>query len=280
MKLLILVSLLAAASHGAPQGYSFSQPSGPAFSAGSQFSSSSSSEGFGLGGGSSFGSGFSSGSSGFSSGGSGSYGGSGGSCGPGQIRHVDGSCVTPQVTRNLYVYSAPPIHPIVGPQPYVPPPRVEHNILFIRTPENGPGQEPIVVPPPQTRNVVYVLNKRPEHGQQVIHVPTPEQETPEVFFINYSEGDNPTLPTGEDLQSALNSAVQGGGDVIGSTGGGIGGGGGGFGGGSIGGGSIGGGGGFGGGSIGGGGGGYGGVSIGGGGGGISVSTLSPLYRQP
>ncbi|XP_069156908.1 uncharacterized protein [Procambarus clarkii] len=199
MKLVILTCVLAAAADAAPQGYNLDTPSGPAFSAG-------------LGG--------LSGSSGISSGGTG-Y--SGGGCGHGQIRHVDGSCVTPEVTRNLYLYSAPPVSPIVGPRPYIPLPRVEHNIVFIRTPETGTGPEPIVVPPPQQKHVVYVLNRRPVQDQKVIHVPAPEQASPEVFFVNYGEGENPTLPTGEDLQSALSSAAQGSGNVIGGFGGGFGG---------------------------------------------------------
>ncbi|XP_053627677.2 uncharacterized protein [Cherax quadricarinatus] len=193
-----MVTVIAVGAHAAPQGYNLQTPSGSGFSAGqgvseaSRFSSGSS---------------FVTGSSGFS----------GGSCGSGQVRHVDGSCVTPQVTRNLFVYNVPHAPPIIGPRPNVPLPRVEQNIVFIRTPENGPGQEPIVVPPPQQKNVVYVLNRRPEHDQKVIHVPAPEQESPQVFFVNYGEGENPTLPTGEDLQSALRSASQGGGNVIGSV---------------------------------------------------------------
>ncbi|XP_069156609.1 uncharacterized protein [Procambarus clarkii] len=155
----------------------------------------------------------------------GTSGGSGGGCGGGQVRHVDGSCVTPLVTRNLFVYSAPDLAPVIGPRPYIPPPTVEHNILFIRAPESGPGPEPIVVPPPQQKNTLYVLGKRPAYNQQIIQVPAPEQESPDVYFVNYGDGDNPSLPTGEDLQSALRSAAQGGGTVIGGSGGGGGGGG-------------------------------------------------------
>ncbi|XP_053627902.1 uncharacterized protein [Cherax quadricarinatus] len=150
------------------------------------------------------------------------YGGS--ICGPEQIRNVDGSCVTPQVTRNLYVFNAPPAPPIIGPRPYVPPPRVEHNILFIRSPDIVPGPEPIVVPPPQQKNVLYVLSKRPQYDQKVIHVPAPEQGSPQVYYVNYSPGDNPTLPTGGDLNSALRSATDGGGEVVSNTGGSYGGG--------------------------------------------------------
>nr|XP_053627907.1 uncharacterized protein LOC128685406 [Cherax quadricarinatus] len=143
----------------------------------------------------------------------------GNGCANGQIRHVDGNCVTPLVTRNLYLYNAPPVDPIVGPRPIVPPPRIEQTLLFIRTPEVGPGPDPIIVPPPQTKNVVYVLNQRPEVEQKVVLVPAPEQQTPQVYFVNYAEGDNPNLPTGDDLQSALSAAAHGSGEVIGALGG-------------------------------------------------------------
>lgn len=65
---------------------------------------------------------------------------------------------------------------------------------------------------------MYVLSKRPEHDQRVVHVPTPEQQSPEVYFVNYADGDNPILPTGGDLQSALTAASPGGGQVLGSSG--------------------------------------------------------------
>nr|XP_053627905.1 uncharacterized protein LOC128685404 [Cherax quadricarinatus] len=198
MKLLILSCLLVIAVVAESPGYDLATPSGPAFSSGS---------------------GLAFGGSGFS----------GGSCGHGQIRHVDGSCVTPQITRNLYVFNAPQVPPIIGPRPYIPLPRLDHNIVFIRNPEPLPALEPIVVPPPQQKNVLYVLNKRPVHQQKVIQVPAPEQEIPQLYFVNYAEGDNPSLPTGGDLQSALSSAALGGSNLINS-----------FGGGSLGGGSLGG----------------------------------------
>ncbi|XP_071543434.1 uncharacterized protein [Panulirus ornatus] len=276
MKLLILVSLIAAVAADTLGGYSHPTPSGPGLSfGGSGFDSDESGfvsggSGFAAGG-SGFpagGSGFTAGGSGFAAGGSrfsssgsgfssGGSGFSGGGCAPGQVRHVDGNCVTPQVTRNLFVYRAPPSSPIVGPRPPVPPPRVEHNVIFVHAPSAAVNQKPIVVPPPQTTNTVYVLQKRPQVEQEVIHVPEGEQETPEVFFVSYKEGDNPTLPTGEKLQDALSVASQGGGQVIG--GGGVGGGI------SIGGGGVGGG-------V--------GVGIGGGGGSYGVTTPSPVYSAP
>ncbi|XP_037791508.1 ATP-dependent RNA helicase A-like isoform X3 [Penaeus monodon] len=221
-----------------------------------------------------------------------------GSCGSGQVRHVDGSCVTPQVNSRVFLYDVPANEGVVNRPDYIPEPKVERNIIFVRLPEGADGPEPIVVPPPQQQHVVYVLNKQSEHDQRVIEVPAPPQSNPEVFFVNYAEGENPTLPSGVDLQTALSSASQGGGQVVGGggVGGGIGGGvgggsgggiGGGIGGGSgggIGGGSGGGiGGGSGGGIGGGSGGGIGGGIGGGSGGGIGGGTYSPpsnIYGTP
>ncbi|XP_069156546.1 WAS/WASL-interacting protein family member 3-like [Procambarus clarkii] len=140
-------------------------------------------------------------------------------CQNGEVLHVDGSCVTPQVVRKLYVFNAPEHQQPLGPPPVVPPPTVEHNILFIRIPEGGQGPEPIVVPPPSQKHVVYVLNKQSDQAQRVIEVPAPPPSSPDVYFVNYNEGDNPTLPDGTDIQSALSSAVQGDGQLITGTGG-------------------------------------------------------------
>ncbi|XP_053627781.1 uncharacterized protein [Cherax quadricarinatus] len=268
MKLLILASVLVAAAHAGSLGYSLPTPAGPAFAAGGG--------GFGddllLSGGGAIGGGFVGGVGGGLIGGVG--GGYGGGCGGGKILHVDGSCVTPLVTRNLFVYKAPPVAPLVGPKPYIPPPKVEHNVIFIHAPESGLGVEPIIVPPPQQKNVVYVLNKRPEIDHKVVHIPQPEQHTPQVYFVNYAEGDNPTLPTGGDLKSALSSAAHGGGQVVGGAfGGGLGGDfGGGLSGGFVGG--------FGGGSSFVGDGAFGSAGFKVGGGGVSVSTPSSLYGVP
>ena len=138
------------------------------------------------------------------------------------LLHVDGRCVTPEVSRKVYIYSIPEQPRPTGPRPTVPLPKVEHNILFVRIPENPGGQDPIVVPPPQQKNIVYVLNKGATVvGQKVITVPPPAKKEPEVYFVNYEEGENPTLPGGIDLQTALNSAVhQGVGQVIGGGSGG------------------------------------------------------------
>merc|ERR1712212_1178649 len=141
-----------------------------------------------------------------------------GSCGGGQVRHVDGRCVTPRYIRRVFVYDTPSNPVSYGPPPYIPEPTVENNILFIRTPEGGIGPEPIVIPPPRQQHVVYVLNKQSEQDQRVIEIPAPPPSNPDVYFVNYAEGENPTLPSGVDLQTALSAASQGGGQVIGGGG--------------------------------------------------------------
>ncbi|XP_042855584.1 pupal cuticle protein 36-like [Penaeus japonicus] len=205
---------------GVSSGSSFGSTSGTSFSHGG---SSGSSFGFGSSG-SSFGSGFSSGSSfgsGSSSGSSFGFGSSGatsqGPCGGGQVRHVDGRCVTPRVNRRVFVYDVPANVQTSGPV-NIPEPRVETNILLIRTPEGGLGPQPVVIPPPRQNNVVYVLNKQSSQDQRVIEVPSSGSATPEVYFVNYAEGENPTLPSGVDLQTALQTASQGSGQEIGSAG--------------------------------------------------------------
>nr|XP_027217953.1 loricrin-like isoform X2 [Penaeus vannamei] len=119
MKLLVL-SALVVATYAAPQGYNLASPSGGGFShggghsSGSGISSGVSGGGFSSGGGIS-GGGFSSGGGisggGFSGGSSGGFGGgsggSAGGCRDGEILHVDGSCVVPVITRNVFVYDAP-----------------------------------------------------------------------------------------------------------------------------------------------------------------------------
>ncbi|XP_042856398.1 translation initiation factor IF-2-like, partial [Penaeus japonicus] len=155
-----------------------------------------------------------------------SYGGYGRGCGSGQVLHA-GRCVTPRVNRKVYVYNAPPAPVSYGPPPYIPEPTIDTNIVFIRAPEQAPGPDPIIIPPPQQQSVVYVLNKETPQQQDVIEVPAPPATSPEVYFVNYADGENPVLPSGVDLQTALNAASQGGGQVIG---GGVGGAGGGFGG--------------------------------------------------
>merc|ERR1712002_491759 len=188
---LLIISALVASSLAipSPQGYSLPTPSGGGFSSGGfgsssgGFTSGGSSGGF-ISGGSS--GGFVSGGS--SSGFGGGFGGGVTSCGEGQVLHVDGTCVTPQVTRNVYVFAAPQQQFQPGPPPQIPQPKVNYNIVFVRTPENAQGQEPIVVPPPQQKTLVYVLSKKQAiQGQQLIEVPAGPAQQPEVFYVNYND---------------------------------------------------------------------------------------------
>nr|XP_027237592.1 uncharacterized protein LOC113828774 [Penaeus vannamei] len=166
MRFLVLACALVASATAAPQGYSLQRPTGSTLSTGPGQTAGSglsvgSGAGHGVAGGIVIGSGHGVGS-GVSTGaglgglsvgsgqgvGTGISGGTGilEPCGEGQIRHVDGSCVTPVVNRKVYVFDVPEQKGPIGPPPSVPPPRVDHNILFVRLPEEGEGPEPIVIP--------------------------------------------------------------------------------------------------------------------------------------
>merc|ERR1712002_1229037 len=173
---LLIISALVASSLAipSPQGYSLPTPSGGGFSSGGfgsssgGFTSGGSSGGFTSGGSSG---GFISGGSsgGFVSGGSssgfgGGFGGGVTSCGEGQVLHVDGTCVTPQVTRNVYVFAAPQQQFQPGPPPQIPQPKVNYNIVFVRTPENAQGQEPIV-DLPHNKRLWYMYSARSKQSR-------------------------------------------------------------------------------------------------------------------
>ncbi|CAL4099316.1 unnamed protein product [Meganyctiphanes norvegica] len=146
--------------------------------------------------------------------------GSGISCDEGEVLNVDGSCSRPVVTRNIFVYAAPEQpRPIQGPVS-VPPPKVDYNIVFVRAPESNAAAEPIIVPPPQQRTLVYVLSKKQaDGGQRVIEVPAGPASNPEVYFVNYGPGENPQLPGGVNLQTALGAAASPGASIGGGAGG-------------------------------------------------------------
>jgi len=128
-------------------------------------------------------------------------------CPSGQARKADGTCAEPMVTRNIYLYAAPPPHKVkVNPAKHMPTPKVHYNFVFVRTPEVNGGMGPVVAPLPKQKTLVYVLSKRPDaQQQQVIEMPmTPTK--PEVIFVNYNDGDNQELPGGIDLQTALSQS--------------------------------------------------------------------------
>lgn len=136
-------------------------------------------------------------------------------CDDGLVRKADGRCVEPIVTRNLFLYNAPAPRITYGPAPYIPDPKVHYNYVFVRTAGAVVGAKPIVVAPPQQKTLVYLLNKRPEEQtQQLIEVPGKPSQ-PEVYFVNYNDGENPTLPGGIDLETALSQSANAG-QVIGS----------------------------------------------------------------
>merc|ERR1719209_333893 len=213
MHQMLTVLLLAAVATAAPApdgGYHAPSSGGSFIGGGDHFG----------GGGSSFisgGSSFGGSSFGGSSFGGSSFGGGGGvsgislgdGCGNGQVRSSsNGGCVTPQVTRNLFLYSAPALSAPAGRPANLPPPKVYYNYVFVRTPQIQGGANAIVAPAPKQKTLVYVLSKRPgAQDQQVLQVDSTPTK-PEVFFVNYDQGDNSQLPGGVSLQEALSQSVQ------------------------------------------------------------------------
>lgn len=136
-------------------------------------------------------------------------------CGPGELLNTDGVCGVPEVNRKIYVFAAKPSYqaPIAA---RAPEPEVNIDVILVKAPEVNGGGKPIVVPPPEQKTVVYVLSKRPQQEQEIIEIPSVAEE-PEVFFVNYDDGDNPILPGGIDLQTALSQAAQGQGNLVGGN---------------------------------------------------------------
>ncbi|KAF2349376.1 protein of unknown function DUF243 [Trinorchestia longiramus] len=130
-------------------------------------------------------------------------------CIPGLVKKIDGTCAKPIVKKSVFLYNAPPVRVKVVP-PRIPNPAIDFNYVFIKASPSVQLPKPIVVPPPQQKTLVYVLNKQPgPQQQQVIQVPS-ELTEPEVYFINYDEGENPTLPGGIDLKTALSQSAKAG----------------------------------------------------------------------
>ena len=123
-------------------------------------------------------------------------------CEKGLLRNAYGRCVVPKVSNNLFVFNSPQRKVKVIPPGKVPSPKVHVNYVFVKAPDQALGPKPIVVPPPQEKTNIYVLSKRPVVKQDVIQVQSPPVD-PEVFFVQYNDGQNQVLPGGVDLKSVL-----------------------------------------------------------------------------
>ena len=56
--------------------------------------------------------------------------------------------------------------------------------------------------------MVYVLNKKTKNQELgIVESPSHLPLQPEVFFVNYEDGENPKLPGGIDLRTALEEMV-------------------------------------------------------------------------
>lgn len=123
-------------------------------------------------------------------------------CKEGEIRHADGSCVSDVISGKVFLFDAPeqPTKPI-GPPPYIPPPKVNQIVLFIRLPEQGQGSDPIIVPPPRQDITVFLLKANGQESQPVVEVSLPSLTKPGVYYVDF--GDNVTIPSGLYLQTAV-----------------------------------------------------------------------------
>ncbi|KAF2358673.1 Vitellinogen open beta-sheet [Trinorchestia longiramus] len=125
-------------------------------------------------------------------------------CPKGLARNAAGRCVKPVLLKNVFLFKAPFVNAPKVPVPKIPKPKILYNYVYVNSADSVKSPKPIVVPPPQEKTLVYVLNKRPEPiRQEVIEVPPHQDTDPEVFFINYNEGQNQQLPGGVDLQTVL-----------------------------------------------------------------------------
>ncbi|XP_047736523.1 pupal cuticle protein 36 [Hyalella azteca] len=143
-----------------------------------------------------------------------------GPCPKGLERTIHGQCVPPAVSQDLFLFKAPSYRVHHQKAHFEHKPKVHLNLVFIRAPTyEGEKTNPIIVPPPRQQTLVYLLSKKP-HGfkQDVIEVPF-DPTKPEVFFVDYKDGDNPVLPGGIDLRTALTQSAGPSDIVIGGDGG-------------------------------------------------------------
>lgn len=136
------------------------------------------------------------------------------SCSDGKVRHVDGKCVTPIINRRLFLYRVPGNSASINRPQIMREPKVERNFIFVRLPGDVQRREPVILPPAEQQYIVYVLRKQSKQDQRVVDVPAPPPSEPEVFFVNYSDGEEPTLPGGVNFKRSFDSAFQDGGPVV------------------------------------------------------------------
>ncbi|KAF2359951.1 protein of unknown function DUF243 [Trinorchestia longiramus] len=128
-------------------------------------------------------------------------------CPEGQVDKGDGTCATPQITRNLFLYRVPDEEAARGASAVLPDPKVHYNFVFIKTADQAGGPQPLVAPAPQQKTLVYVLNKKQEAQDQQVIQQKSKPTRPEVYFVSYKDGQNLDLPGGVDLQTALSQSL-------------------------------------------------------------------------
>lgn len=128
-------------------------------------------------------------------------------CKEGEILHIDGTCVLPEITRRFFIFSVPTsVQKDPAPPRSLPVPKVERHVLIVRLPEANLGPEPVLVPPPRQSNIIYVLSKQSQQTQRIVEVPASPPSEPEIYFVDYKEGENPSLPGAVDFHTVIDSA--------------------------------------------------------------------------
>ena len=115
-------------------------------------------------------------------------------CNEGEVLKLDGTCVKPQVSEYLYTFDPPSTKaPEVVRKGEIPDTKIDHNVVFLKTPDRPSTPPPIIIPPPQQQTLLYVVSKNnPDVVKpKVITPPSLPPSPPEVFYYNYDEGDQP-----------------------------------------------------------------------------------------
>jgi len=139
-------------------------------------------------------------------------------CPAGQVM-TGGSCQAAQITKNIYLYAGQEQAAVAASKAIIKAnPKVNLNFVFVKTAGSVAASAPVVVPPPKQKTLVYVLNRRVAAGKgEVINLDS-KPTKPQVYFVNYEEGDTADLPGGVTLQEALSQSVQQGQTIQGSAG--------------------------------------------------------------
>jgi len=130
----------------------------------------------------------------------------GNGCRPGQSLDKDGKCVMAEVTRNMFLFDAPEIETYANLAALKEKPKLHYNYVFVRTPSLFDVSKAFSKPASKQKTLVYVLTKKPTLEEQRELAKSQKPVSPEVFFVNYNDGENLNLPGGVSLEEALSQS--------------------------------------------------------------------------